>query len=807
MADIRLDVGIDVGASYKSMREDLNGIVSALNKQPKKVRVDLDLAYISRDVNALKSQLTDIQTQASGIKVGTNFSSTLGDINGRLNDIAQSLNNIGTSNGFNGLSNTIGTLKGELASLSAAMKSFQGINLNLGLNSGNAISRNTAYGMSARAGIQELTAQVDAMERLWSRALSISNQRQAAMAAISSSVGAKEFYNTTERLGAGNLTEQMTALRDYIALMQKAASMRGLDITPLTSQFSHTADEIIQSTQKVASGEQELEVGVEKLKSLFGSGINAEALGEQLISIQTSINGVTEAISKVGLGSEAITEIVQKIESLVAAVNSINTALQSITPVREVVDPAALQEVVEKTQAESAAAGQLGENVSQLKNIVESYVADVKTEREENEKAAEAHKKAAEAARKAAETRRTNAEAIRFAKQIIDDYYAALIKLEKVEGGHITRDENGNYITDDAAKYGQLTAELNRCTNAYNGLMAMHNEDVSTSKTSADIRDYEAQKSREAALAIEELTRKREKSNSKARDQQIAAEDRALQSYRTTLTSTEGAIQRWTAAERSKNQESRESYNRLKDSVEAMRQAKVQYDNGTGSLKNLNDKVAACKAQLKETEYTLKVNGDATKSWSDRLGSLAQKFSSWLSVSQVIMYAIRTIRKMITEVKEIDAAMTQFQIVTQASEGEMRRFGDTVAETAKRIGSSITDLVDSATTYARLGYSLRDSSTLAEYTSMLKAVGDIEVSDAQDAVTSITKAFGKSAEDIEDVMDKLVVVGNGFPISVSQISEGMTNASSALAAAGNTFEQSVALLTAANTTVNLCRAA
>lgn len=42
---------------------------------------------------------------------------------------------------------------------------------------------------------------------------------------------------------------------------------------------------------------------------------------------------------------------------------------------------------------------------------------------------------------------------------------------------------------------------------------------------------------------------------------------------------------------------------------------------------------------------------------------------------------------------------------------------------------------------------------------------------------------------------------NNFPISVSQIAEGMNNASSALAAAGNTFEQSVALLTSTNTTL------
>ena len=90
---------------------------------------------------------------------------------------------------------------------------------------------------------------------------------------------------------------------------------------------------------------------------------------------------------------------------------------------------------------------------------------------------------------------------------------------------------------------------------------------------------------------------------------------------------------------------------------------------------------------------------------------------------------------------------------------------------------------------------------------MLQNVGDIDVSDAQDSITSIIKAFNISTDQIESTMDKLVVTGNHFPISVSQIAEGMTNASSTLAAAGNTFEQSVALLTAANTTIKLCRVA
>lgn len=136
-----------------------------------------------------------------------------------------------------------------------------------------------------------------------------------------------------------------------------------------------------------------------------------------------------------------------------------------------------------------------------------------------------------------------------------------------------------------------------------------------------------------------------------------------------------------------------------------------------------------------------------------------KKFGGWMVVTRVLTTVIRLSRQVVTNVKEIDTAMTQLQIVTRASSDEMARFGTSAADAAKKAGTSITDLVDSATTFARLGFSLEESSTLAQFTSMLQVVGDIDVSDAQDAVTAIMKAFNIDADQIESVMDKLVVVG------------------------------------------------
>lgn len=204
---------------------------------------------------------------------------------------------------------------------------------------------------------------------------------------------------------------------------------------------------------------------------------------------------------------------------------------------------------------------------------------------------------------------------------------------------------------------------------------------------------------------------------------------------------------------------------------------------------------------FKEASETIRAAGENTKTFTERFAGLAGKFSTWFSVTRVVMTAIRTIRQMVSASIELDDALTQLQIVTRMSEAELQKYADTAAATATKIGSTIPDFISSTTTYARLGYDTEQSSALAQYTAMLQNVGAIDVSEAQDAITSIVKAFGIGVDEIESVMDKLVVTGNNFPISVSQIAEGMTNASSALAAAGNTFDESVALLTAANTTI------
>ena len=263
--------------------------------------------------------------------------------------------------------------------------------------------------------------------------------------------------------------------------------------------------------------------------------------------------------------------------------------------------------------------------------------------------------------------------------------------------------------------------------------------------------------------------------------------------------------QNWTSAKHGKTSGAYQSIIKYREELELLLR---EFESGKIAEEDFNSRLGEISKSAQISGQMISANGKATKAWIDRVGGLASKFASWFSLTRVIMAVVGKIREMISNVIEVDSALGQLRIVTQASTSDLNQYAQSIGDVAERTGASITDLIDSTTTYARLGYNLTQSSTLAEYTSMLSKVGAVDVKDAQSAVTAITKAFKEvDADDIESVLDKLVKVGNSFPISTAEISEGLNNAASALAASGNTFEKSVALLTAANTTVNLCRAA
>ena len=102
----------------------------------------------------------------------------------------------------------------------------------------------------------------------------------------------------------------------------------------------------------------------------------------------------------------------------------------------------------------------------------------------------------------------------------------------------------------------------------------------------------------------------------------------------------------------------------------------------------------------------------------------------------------------------------------------------------------------------KCGYSIEEAGQLAESTAILLNVSEFEdATKASEALISTMQAFQYTADESQHVVDVLNEVGNNYAVSSDGIATALQDSASALMAAGNNLEQSVALVAAANKVV------
>lgn len=230
--------------------------------------------------------------------------------------------------------------------------------------------------------------------------------------------------------------------------------------------------------------------------------------------------------------------------------------------------------------------------------------------------------------------------------------------------------------------------------------------------------------------------------------------------------------------------------------LDALKNNRITVDQFESSLAKVN-------SDFKGSEKNIRDAGKAAKSFIDKFGGLAEKFSSWLSVQQLVMHLYNGFRKLVTVVIEIDTAMTELRKVTNETEAAYDSFLAGASGRAKELGTTITDIVNATADFARLGYNLEQASQLADAAVVYKNVGDgIEnIDDSSSSIISTMKAFNVEAENSMMIVDKFNEVGNNFAISSKGIGDALLRSASALAAGNNTLDESIALVTAANSTI------
>lgn len=308
---------------------------------------------------------------------------------------------------------------------------------------------------------------------------------------------------------------------------------------------------------------------------------------------------------------------------------------------------------------------------------------------------------------------------------------------------------------------------------------------------------------REATAEAAQAKVQAEREAKAADDATVTAENRknaAMKQCVMLLTQMQKAEQDWTAAQSGR---SSEHYNNIRQGTVYLQEYLGQLERGEISVDEFQRRLAGLRTSFAKSSNAIKSAGENTKTLSERVGGLAAKFTSWLTVSQIVMKLYSSLKKMVSAVIDIDTAMTELKKVTDETSTVYAKYLDDASVRAKKLGATIADTVTASADFARLGYTLDEAAQLADAALVYKNVGDgiEDVSQASESIISTMKAFGIEAENAISIVDKFNEVGNNFAISSEGVGEALRRSASALAAGNNTLDESIALITAANSVV------
>lgn len=170
-------------------------------------------------------------------------------------------------------------------------------------------------------------------------------------------------------------------------------------------------------------------------------------------------------------------------------------------------------------------------------------------------------------------------------------------------------------------------------------------------------------------------------------------------------------------------------------------------------LNNLRTQFAKVQRDISAQGLLGKGFFDEFKRGFEQIGQFVGTYGAWMQVVDVF-------RKMVTEVINVDTAMTELRKVSDASASEINNYFSTAAANAKELGATISDVINSTADWTKLGYNLSDSAELARLTTLYQNIGDnMTQESAAESLVSTLQGFQLLPEEASHIVDAFNEVG------------------------------------------------
>lgn len=847
----KVKLGIDFTGSTE-LKNIENKISKLTNKQI--VQVDLKTDRIHKQFDHIERRLKNLTGTKGSIKGGALIDAS--GLQESLNKVASVVGDIKTSIGsldggnmksllssINQIATSLGRASEESETLVSALNALskKDFNINLGIDMGKKNLSTIGYGRAARKQvIPELESQIAELEGLL-------GGQQAAMKKLSSqgkNLGFDIFADFGD-FNSDSAIKKMEAMEKYVNTLKKLAVMDKVDLGNF-DKVHKDASELINDITGIENAVDKAGDVPQKIKNLFGSGVDGEKLSAQLDSIVVDLKEIKTALQGLSSGA-SLDGLTQSFDRLSNTLEQVMTNAKLVQDVLGSVGSGANTGVGDKLEKQAQQAQQSTKKIQQAaKQTSDAY----------NQMS------------KGASTL-SNLDSLNLKDDIdeADKLAAALSRLKNVQS-NIKKIDIGNLDTSKgiqelqtlekqleslSAEYNETVAEINSkggvsATQFQSVQNEIKNTELQLERLKAELReDIKLKINTDIAKNIQkahsdidklsvktvELKQKLDLLDNIKVDLDTAAANNDLeglkkgyQDYLRVLKEVKAQID----INRQAEQKNSRDANLELDKQRALSKLKSLFGENSQAARKFASEINRIEKEIKECgnadglrqlnkqigilETKAKSANLKTQTFGQNLSKQWERYKSYLSVASVFMYAEQGLRSMFDQVVAIDTAMTELKKVTDETSATYDKFLTDAGQRAAEIGTTIDGLITSTADFARLGYEFKEATNLAEVANIYTVVGDEidSVDTATQSVISTLKAFKDEASDVGadefamSIVDKFNEVSNNFAISSGGIGEALTRSASSLAAANNTLDETIALTTAANTVVNLCHA-
>lgn len=251
-----------------------------------------------------------------------------------------------------------------------------------------------------------------------------------------------------------------------------------------------------------------------------------------------------------------------------------------------------------------------------------------------------------------------------------------------------------------------------------------------------------------------------------------------------------------------KAQEFQQDLQKIADKIVANVNVKIS---GQQGVKDLNKDLKGLDKNAKQATDSAKNLGNSlnqvdkeSKSLGQSFGDIVTKVGKFYLATKPIQMMQQAFDEAIETVKEFDDVVTEFKKVSDLNGESLDDYTQKLGELGQTVARTRSEMVSSSTEFVKSGYSEEDAAQLARIAELYRNIADEAISsgDSANFIISQMKAFSNDTEAFAlHTINAINNVSNNMAVSSSDISTALSKTSSAMGALGNTYEQTIALVT------------